>query len=545
MSKTVSAVFNNTYDRTDADGEMNYSGALSLSDAVRVTSVRFVFEKIRRRSSKPITAGATVTLASVSKNIWSNSYQGQWIETTIDGSSSNGTTVEFIYSINSDYQTDLATSSIVEVRIGRWGEADVAAVGNKTCTVYLTYDEASTPDPSVTYVASTGTLNKTSVPLDGSSITMSINASSSSLRHEIVWACGSSSNKVQVAAGTTSYTFVPQSWISLFSNSESGTATATLSTYNGNTLIGSAKTYSFTVTVPTTSAYSPSVTGSIMAVALEPTTTTQMSAYIQNRSRVKISITGASPGSGATIKSYQFSGQNMSVTVTADNTGNAYATSEVITASGSQTYRCVITDSRNRTTSVQVTINVNAYSPPFFIVANAAKVEDNTSTTPLETGTYLYAYAEIGFSSVDNQNTATWSWQFSTDGTTWNTEDIVATGLTSGQGSWSSGGKTANAYYVKFTATDTFGSSTSLIVNATLSNITMFFKKGGNGIGIGAEVTKTDENVKALEVASDWQMYWGTAQVNNVATDVRIPGIIVSSTTPSPRAGLIWLEPIS
>lgn len=537
-TQTVSAVFNNSFNRTDVDGYMEYTGSLTLQNAARVTNVTLVFNTIKSAAGSHTEAPA-VYLNSLSGNIWTNS-NGPWVYASI---STTGTKVTLSYDIS---DVKLATNTIYEVQISRWDVYDIRSSGAGTCTVSLTYEEAAAPDPVVSYTASTGTLNKTSVPMDGSSITMSISASSSSLRHEVVWACGSASSTSSVAAGVSSCTFnVPTSWNSQFTNSESGTATATLRTYDGNTLIGSAKTYNFTVTVPTSAAYFPSVTGSITAVALEPTTTTQMSAYIQNRSRVKISITGTSPGSDATIKSYQFSGQNMSVTVTADNTGNASATSEVIAASGSQTYRCVITDSRNRTTSVQVTINVNAYSPPFFIVANAAKVEDNTSTTPLETGTYLYAYAEIGFSSVNNQNTATWSWQFSTDGTAWNTEDIVATELTSGQGSWSSGGKTANAYYIKFTATDTFGSSTSLIINATLSNITMFFKKGGNGIGIGAEVTKTDENVKALEVASDWQMYWGTTQVNNVATDVRIPGIIVSQTAPSPRIGLIWLEPIS
>lgn len=540
-TQTASAVFtaDSKYYKTNYDGYMVYNGTLSLNNAARVTHITLVLNTVKLWSSGSETSSPGVFLDGFSDTLWTNTNDGPWPDAYV---SNSGNRVTLDYSISS---TKLATNILYSIQVGQWDGRDVLASGEKTCTVTLTYEEA-TPDPAVTYVASTGTLNKTSVPMDGSSITMSISASSSSLSHEVVWACGNASSKSSVAAGVSSCTFnVPTDWNSQFPNSDSGTATATLRTYNGNTLIGSAKTYSFTVTVPTSSAYSPSVTGSITAVALEPTTTTQMSAYIQNRSRVKISITGASPGSDATIKSYQFSGQNMSVTVTADNTGNAYATSEVITASGSQTYRCVITDSRNRTTSIQVTINVNAYSPPFFIVANAAKVEDNTSTTPLETGTYLYAYAEIGFSSVDNQNTATWSWQFSTDGTTWNTEDIVATGLTSGQGNWSSGGKTANAYYIKFTATDTFGSSTSLIVNATLSNITMFFKKGGNGIGIGAEVTKTDENVKALEVASDWQMYWGTTQVNEVATDVRIPGIVVSTTAPSPRTGLIWLEPIS
>lgn len=87
-------------------------------------------------------------------------------------------------------------------------------------------------------------------------------------------------------------------------------------------------------------------------------------------------------------------------------------------------------------------------------------------------------------------------------------------------------------YEVKFEATDALSTVTQIVdVNSTM--LTLHFKNGGNGMGIG--MTNTTSNT--LKITDTWTIYHGT---------YIMPSIVVSSTQPAtPATGLIWLQPVT
>ena len=73
---------------------------------------------------------------------------------------------------------------------------------------------------------------------------------STALSHKFTWTFGTASFTSEAAAGVTSHTVtIPTEWLNQIPSAKSGTASVTMQTYSGSTLIGS-KSSSFTVTVP-------------------------------------------------------------------------------------------------------------------------------------------------------------------------------------------------------------------------------------------------------------------------------------------------------
>ena len=384
-----------------------------------------------------------------------------------------------------------------------------------TIVIDYTYSESDQ------YPKSTGELSTYTVPADGSSqITMTISGSYS-VNHVIVWSLGSASSQSTLAAGVRSAQFtIPLAWNNQIPNSTSGTATATLYTYYGSTLIGS-NSYTFTVTVP--SSIVPSVGTPSASVAESPIS----GIYIQTRSKVKITSGSASGSYGSTIVSYRFSGSSLSSTTTANN-----ATSGVINDSGNRTYTVTVVDSRGRTASSSCTIYVYPYSAP--VLNTFAASRTNTSGQPSETGTSITVTCTCSCSDLgSSRNQVTWKWQYRQVGSSsWiNGASSLASGTTSRLDGVAA---ISASYEVQITATDTLGNSSSVTIRVSIPGVTMFFKKGGLGIGIGME-TEQGEAVKAFEIAADWAFYHGGNPV---------PTYIVSNTQPTGQEGLIWLEPV-
>ena len=385
-----------------------------------------------------------------------------------------------------------------------------------TIVIDYTYSESDQ------YSKSTGELSTYTVPADGSSqITMTISGSNA-LNHRVVWTCGSASETNVLSAGTKTATLtVPLSWNNQITSATNRTATVTLYTYYGSTLIGS-NSYTFTVTVP--SSIVPSVGTPSASVAESPIS----GIYIQGNSKVKITSGSASGSYGSTISSYRFSGSSMSVSTTANN-----ATSGVINDSGNRTYTVTVTDSRGRTASSSCTIYVYPYSSP--VLNTFAASRTNTSGQPSETGTSITVTCTCSCSDLgSSRNQVTWGWQYRQVGsTTW---IDGASGLASGVTSRIDGvAAIDSSYEVQITATDTLGNSSSVTIRVSIPGVTMFFKKGGLGIGIGME-TELGATVKALEISPDWTVYHG---------DYKIPCYIKSNTAPTGRSGLIWFKPVS
>ena len=96
-------------------------------------------------------------------------------------------------------------------------------------------------------------------------------------------------------------------------------------------------------------------------------------------------------------------------------------------------------------------------------------------------------------------------------------------------------------YQVRFELKDTFG-TIEKVVDISTTQYTIFFKKGGSGVGIG----KACERENAFEINPNWGVYYGDVDLIakiNAAASANIPKIVYSSTQPTGTAGMIWLKP--
>lgn len=117
--------------------------------------------------------------------------------------------------------------------------------------------------------------------------------------------------------------------------------------------------------------------------------------------------------------------------------------------------------------------------------------------------------------------------------------------------------QSSKQYEVRFTVTDAFNTVTKVLSIGT-TEFTLFFKRGGNGVGVGKACTHTDSS---MEINKDWKMYLGDIGVSgkngyieytpeNSLSYLRVYdyGSIIFAAGPNPPAGYegrIWLEPVS
>lgn len=242
-----------------------------------------------------------------------------------------------------------------------------------------------------------------------------------------------------------------------------------------------------------------------------------------------MSVSGSSGSYSSTIRSYIIDG----VSVTSPE-----RTIASLTSSGVKEIAVVCVDSRGRSSEIKTTsIEIEPYTTPSLSSVAAIRTNSIGEASP-KTGTYCDLQANAFFSSVRGNNSVTISVHYK--------EDVVTAAYALAYSSitpmtayiYGSDDPTAANYYdptktylIRFTATDAFGQSTQKIVPLGTTNYTMFFKRGGNGVGFGME-TETLTTLNALEIADDWEILHG---------GYTVPRVIYSDTEPTGHAGLIWM----
>lgn len=266
-----------------------------------------------------------------------------------------------------------------------WGSANYNS-GISSGTVYATANNIA-----LTTIPRTSTLSvdKTTVAA-GQSITATGTKAYSGFTDTIVLKFGS---HTQTLTSGTAFT-IPESWCDAIPNATSGTATITLTTKNGSSVIGSTSK-NITITVP--SSVVPSVTNIAVSEGNSAVTTAFGNRFVQNLSTLATTITAAGKY-GSTISKY-------STTYNSKTYTSASFTTSTITASGSTTMTANITDSRGRTAKSTKSITVVPYQSPNII--GVSYIQCNADGTPNINGTYLKVTVGGSVSSVENQNSKT------------------------------------------------------------------------------------------------------------------------------------------
>lgn len=313
----------------------------------------------------------------------------------------------------------------------------------------------------------------------GSAGTISISRASSSFTHTLTYTFGSATGTIATKTSSTSVSWTPALTLAnQIPNSTSGKVTITCSTYSGNTLIGST-TCTATLSVP--SSVVPTLT-SLTATRVDGTVPSSWGIYVQNKSKVTLTINGAAGSRGSTISAYSITGGGYSGTSSSLTTG-------LLTTSGTISFTAKVKDSRGRWSAEKtVSISVVAYSPPTF--TNYLTQRCNSSGTETTNGTYGRGLINFTYASCSGKNTITTAVAYKrSTASSYTTTSVTfssGTAFTFGGGNLS----TDYSYDIRYTLTDAFG---SIVVVDSLStaSVLMDFKSGGTGIGIG-KVAETD-----------------------------------------------------
>lgn len=293
----------------------------------------------------------------------------------------------------------------------------------------------------------------------GSTITVSITRAST-FTHRVRWRVGSGSWTTVSSNATTSASFtVPHS---AFPNSTSGTITVAVQTYSGSTAIGNEQSRTRTLTVPTS--IIPDFT-TITHSEYVSLVNTEIGAYVQNKTRLNLAITGASAGSGSSIKSYK-------ITVDGQNANTQSGVTQVIRSSGTLNIVGTVTDNRNRSTSKKVKITVLPYQNPTLESIDLMRSTSTGTQDPF--GTFARLRIKSKVSSLDGKNSATYQVRSKVSPSgSWTTKTATTTiGVSETKTHTYSGYAVTNEYQFQVLITDKLGSK-------TIMNDLLFLSTGG------------------------------------------------------------------
>lgn len=371
-------------------------------------------------------------------------------------------TVTVTHSADGSKTCAFSTTCGINVTLSGTYYGNVTASGNGT---FNTIPRATTP-----------TLSASSVNM-GSSITINMPRAADAFTHTLTYKFGTATGTIGSSLGTSKAWTVPLTLANQIPSGASGSCTITCKTYNGSTLIGT-KTVSFTAKVPT------SVVPSISAINFAETVTglaAQFGAFVQGKSKVKISITAAG-AYGSTIKSYKTTVDGQTLTGSAPTAGTM--------SSGTKTVTVTVTDSRGRTAKLTKSLTIVAYATPAIRSLVAARsLADGTEN-------YEGKYCKIGFSyaisSVGSKNTSKYVLEYKAkSATTW-TKLKEGTGYTltateiTGQVM-----DTDSSYDVRLSLTDYFGTVRKTVEVPTAFTL-LDFNASGKAIAFGKVSEKTN-----------------------------------------------------
>lgn len=226
----------------------------------------------------------------------------------------------------------------------------------------------------------------------GSGVSVTIDRKSESFTHKVEYKFVESAWTTASSNATTSTSFTPPvSLATQIPSAEVGALTVRVTTFNGSTQIGNPVTKSINLKVPTNIV--PSLSG-LTQSRIDNGVPSSWGVYVKGKSQVKITASGASGIHGSTIVGYSISGPGISVNASS-------GTSEVLSSTGTLTYTCTVTDSRGRTASKSVSINVVDYTYPNISMSAERCTSDGTKST---NGTYLRVVITFGCASVSGKN---------------------------------------------------------------------------------------------------------------------------------------------
>lgn len=323
----------------------------------------------------------------------------------------------------------------------------------------------------------------------GSSATLSVSAASNTFTHTISYVMDDLSGTIaSLSAGASSASWAPPtSFYAKIPNAVQGSVTITIDTYTGGALIGSR---SYTVPVLVGSDIRPSVPSVTLSPVNNNTWLTSQGLYVGGYSRIRVQ-SSASPGTGATIASYQISG--------AFSGTGADITSGILD-SGDKSITITATDSRGRSNVTTLSVNFLEYSNPALTTFSAERGLYSSGTWTGDVGgnhIRVNAIATVSLSAQGNTGTIS----VTVGGAS---PDVISGNYFI----WTSTNSTTT-YVATGSVSDNIGRSTQRSI--TISTVEVPFN-----INVdlpGAAFGMIAQSPQALELARSWHLQLGGASI--------------------------------
>lgn len=346
--------------------------------------------------------------------------------------------------------------------------------------------------------------------------TLAVSRKSTSFTHTITYKCGSASGTVCTKSSDLTPKWTPP--ISLAQQNTKGTSvsvTFTITTYNGNTSIGS-DTKTITCSIP--ASVKPSVSLSVSdAMGYADT----FGGYVQGQSKFKIVVT-ISEAYGSPIIKHATGIDGKTYTTTS-------FTTSVISGKGSLIISAYATDSRGRTGATSVAVDVLPYSMPQISALNCFRCDSEGTAT--SNGGNLAIVFDSTITPLNNKNSAAYELQYKKA----KDDKYTTEPLTEFAGQYSVAGgvfilpaETSSSYNIKLVAKDSF---TNTIKTTTGASIRKWFSilKSTFGFAIGKVAELGGVFDIALQTRFSGGILHPVLEPNTDLNDVRVPNTYVGA----------------
>lgn len=426
------------------------------------------------------TSKVTAKLYYYGNGVSYSGYQKKWT-ITIDGTTYSGTNT---FTTSTSAQLLGTVSKTVTHNDNGAKTVSVSASFETKVSIGTLTTSKSLPLTTIPRVSDLS-INKTSVPADGSTtVIATATKKSSSFTDVLTVSLGGYSQTIESGVAFT----IPEEWINAIAGT-SAVATVKVTTKSGSTTIGS-KTVSLTVTVP--ASVVPVINDVTITEAVAAVTTAFGSRFVQNLSQLNVSI-DAEGVYGSTIKSY-------STTLDGVNYIQQAFTSNVLKTAGSLTLAVTVTDSRGRTASTTVTVTVIEYNYP--AITGMTYIHCNADGTQNSSGTSTKITITGKVYPVENQNGKTLKLKYkATSDETYTERVVTVSDWTFSVDVLISGTDPSVTYEYIAELTDKINTANPATYRITTGIVVISRRAGGDGVTFGGEAQQAG-------LVSNWDAYF-------------------------------------
>lgn len=400
-------------------------------------------------------------------------------------------------------------------------------------TNYFLWNFVNVTSLSITTAAGSSTIAAITQTVETlGTLTVSLNKAVDAFRHKLTVTADNKTLYTSELFDASHSVTVPRAWFDSFPNVTTISATATVTTYNGDTAVGTA---SAAVTITADDGMRPQISeGWATAAPYNIGAVAGLTGYIAGYSQAEVSFdaTKLTQAAGAALAS---------VTVTCSGAVATVAPYRTPILLGAADVVCAATDSRGRTATQTIRIEPMAYAPP--TLSQVQILRCTAAGVEAEDGNYYSAKATATFSALGGQNTLTLTAAHKIQGGVYGAE----TALTSGEAAIIGTISPDSTYQVRITATDALGNTTISVASLPTRQWALKFRPNGQGAAFG----KAAETDKALEIPADWIFKIGSSTLTaevlaSLAADIMHPvGMYVwlaVETDPATLWGGTWVR---